>query len=153
MPCYTYYAVFSVVIVCAGENEGRSWEKTADIGGKQTIVTLFFIGSNKSVNHLHCALLYYAMFSIVIARAVKNERQLWERTSDIGGKQSFVILFFYWKKQYLESVALIVHSVILFSPVVIMCADWSSEKASWSTGKHSIFSSFVDKDNFSLDVV
>ena len=36
------YAMLSIVIVCAGEKEGRSRERTADIGGKQCFVVLFF---------------------------------------------------------------------------------------------------------------
>ena len=36
------YAMLSVVIGCAGENEGRSRERAADIGGKQCFVVLFF---------------------------------------------------------------------------------------------------------------
>ena len=62
------YAMLSVVIVCAGENEGRSQEGAADIGGKQCFVVLFFIESGMYLESVAlCPVIrtYYAMLSVV----------------------------------------------------------------------------------------
>ena len=63
-----------VVTACAGENERRSQERAADIGGKQ--------------NHsfIESVELCLVMLFVVTACAGENERSR-ERTADLGSKQ------------------------------------------------------------------